>query len=134
MSAALCLAVGMAIRAVLPIDAFTLAWTHSIEKIRWEEDWRVGSGELRLAAARVRGSGAGMEPPEGAELRNGVWHWRPVLAPLARLHLAISPYTDDYQLCTAAAGCRSLTAIAGISRNPDTLDLVACPQPDRHPS
>lgn len=125
MSAALCLAVGMAIRAVLPIDSFTLAWKHSIEKIRWEEDWRIDAEGLRLVAARVQGSGAGMEPPAGAELSNGRWHWHPSLPPMTRLHLAVSPYTDDYQLCTAA-GCGSLTALAGISREPGTIDLLAC--------
>ena len=126
MSAALCLAVAMTIRAALPIDAFTLAWTHSIEKIGWEEDWRVDGHRLRLVAARVRGSGAGMEPPAGARLRDGVWEWQPTLAPLARLRLAVSPYTDDYRLCTAEAGCRSLTALAGIGREPAGIDLLPC--------
>jgi hypothetical protein len=36
----LCLAAG-ALSAVLAINAFTLSWIHSIEKIRWEEDWRI---------------------------------------------------------------------------------------------
>ncbi|HCN88979.1 MAG TPA: DUF1850 domain-containing protein, partial [Oxalobacteraceae bacterium] len=36
----LCLAAaGLAI--TLPLQAFTLGWTHSIEKIRWEEDYRI---------------------------------------------------------------------------------------------
>jgi hypothetical protein len=52
-------------------------WTHSIEKIRWEEDWRIEDGALHLVEARIRGSGAGMEPPAGAVLKNGVWHYRP---------------------------------------------------------
>ena len=130
MAAALCLAVNMAIRAALPLDAFTLSWTHSIEKTRWEEDWRVDGDRLRLVAARVQGSGAGMEPPQGAVLSDGSWHWRPALAPIARLRLAVSPYTDDYRLCAtkgAQQQCRPLTELAGIDRQPGTIDLLACP-------
>ena len=26
---------------VLAVSAFTLSWTHSVEKVRWEEDWLV---------------------------------------------------------------------------------------------
>jgi hypothetical protein len=58
----LCLAAG-AVAASLAIDSFTLSWIHSIEKIRWEEDWRIEAGALVVTEARIRGSGAGMEPP-----------------------------------------------------------------------
>ena len=61
----LCLAAG-AITASLAIQAFTLAWAHSIEKIRWEEDWRVEENQLHLVEARIKGTGAGMEPPPDA--------------------------------------------------------------------
>jgi hypothetical protein len=60
----LCLAAG-ALSAVLAVNAFTLSWIHSIEKIRWEEDWRIEAGALVIDEARIRGSGAGMEPPPG---------------------------------------------------------------------
>ena len=33
----LCIVSG-SLLAALPLTAFTLAWTHSIEKTRWEED------------------------------------------------------------------------------------------------
>jgi hypothetical protein len=59
----LCLAAGAA-GAVLAVNGFTLAWMHSIEKIRWEEDWRIVGRELVITEARIRGTGAGMEPPE----------------------------------------------------------------------
>ena len=36
----LCLASAGAVK-MLSIAAFTLAWTHSIEKIEWQEDWRI---------------------------------------------------------------------------------------------
>ena len=58
---------------VLAVSAFTLSWTHSVEKTRWEEDWRVTPAGLEIVEARVKGSGAGMEPPEGAVLKDGWW-------------------------------------------------------------
>src|SRR3979409_864590 len=58
----LCLA-SAGIVKTLAVAAFTLAWTHSIEKVEWQEDWRVTPQGLELAQARVKGSGAGLEPP-----------------------------------------------------------------------
>jgi len=72
----LCLGLAGAVWAELPAPSFTLAWTHTIEKIRWEEDYRVTAEGLVLGEARVKGSGAGMEIPDGAELRNGSWHYQ----------------------------------------------------------
>jgi hypothetical protein len=57
----LCLGLAGSIWAQLPVANFTLAWNHSIEKIRWEEDYRVTAQGLVLEQARVRGNGAGME-------------------------------------------------------------------------
>ncbi|MDZ4251181.1 MAG: DUF1850 domain-containing protein [Sulfuritalea sp.] len=102
----LCLAAG-ALAASLAIESFTLSWIHSIEKIRWEEDWRIVGHSLVLTEARVRGSGAGMEPPAGSVLKNGVWHYRPQLPPQAVLRLTHSPYTAGYTLCTPTV-CRPL--------------------------
>ncbi len=107
----LCLASG-ALSAYIATSAFTLAWTHSIEKQRWEEDWRVEAGTadtppvLHLLEGRIRGSGAGMEPPDDARLENGVWRY-PVGRRLAQLELAHSAYTAGYTLCVAAH-CRPL--------------------------
>lgn len=102
----LCLATG-AVAVTLAIQSFTLAWTHSIEKVRWEEDWRIAGRQLEIVEARIRGSSAGMEPPADAVLRNGVWHYRPAVAPIDRLTLANSAYTAGYELCTAGT-CRLL--------------------------
>ena len=68
-----CIAAGGAVVA-LALQTFTIAWAHSIEKIRWEEDYRVEGTMLRLVEARIRGDGAGMEPPPGSRFENGVWH------------------------------------------------------------
>ena len=106
MSLGLCLAAGL-LTVSLPVTEFTLAWTHSIEKIRWEEDWRIEGTQLRIIAARIRGTGAGMEPPADSVLRDGVWHYRPAIAPMDKLTLANSTYTADYELCSAG-DCRPL--------------------------
>ncbi|MEZ5616352.1 MAG: DUF1850 domain-containing protein [Rhodocyclaceae bacterium] len=119
----LCIAAG-ALVATLAVDAFTLAWTHSIEKVRWEEDWRIEAGQLHLVEARIRGSGAGMEPPEGAVLEKGVWRYRPALAPLERLRLAHSTFARGYELCFDGR-CRPLAELAGRAEN-EPVDLFAC--------
>jgi hypothetical protein len=85
--------------AELPVPAFTLAWQHTIEKVRWEEDYRVTPEGLLLGEARVKGSGAGMEIPADAELREGSWHYQRQLAPLQPLRLGRTPEAGDYQLC-----------------------------------
>ncbi len=119
-----CLAAG-ALAATLASDSFTLAWTHSIEKIAWEEDWRVEAGALRVLAARVRGSGAGMEIPDSAILRDGVWHYRPQVAPQERLLLAHSPYAVAYRLC-ANGKCQPLdAALPGLPAQA-TVQLSPC--------
>lgn len=103
----LCLGLAGVVWAQVPTMEFTLAWTHTIEKIRWEEDYRLGVDGLYLDAARIRGTGAGMEVPDGAVLRNGSWEYRPRLPPLPLLRLGRTPEAGDYQLCQSGA-CRPL--------------------------
>jgi hypothetical protein len=108
----LCIATALgAMLAALPVERFTLAWTHSVEKIHWEEDYELRDGRLHLTAARVRGHGAGMEIPEGARRRGDAWEYRPATAPLAVLTLAASPYGGDYELCVEGR-CRRLRELA----------------------
>jgi len=121
----LCLAAG-AISAVLAIDGFTLSWIHSIEKIRWEEDWRIEAGALVITEARIRGSGAGMEPPHGSELRNGVWHYRPQLPPQKLLRLTHSSHVAGFTLCTSQL-CQPLADhLPGMDNNA-VIELRECP-------
>jgi hypothetical protein len=98
---------------VLAASAFTLAWTHSVEKTRWEEDWRVTPAGLQLVAARVEGTGAGMEIPDGAVLEGGVWTYRPSLPPQKALLLARSGATGQgWELC-ADGQCLAIGTEAG---------------------
>jgi hypothetical protein len=121
----LCLAAG-AVTATLAIESFTLAWTHSIEKIRWEEDWRIEGKTLLIAEARIRGTGAGMEPPPNAVFKDGSWHYHPTVGALAQLRLAHTPYTPGYDLCVAGK-CGPLADRLPGAENPSTIVLEVCP-------
>ncbi|WP_353859347.1 DUF1850 domain-containing protein [Azospirillum formosense] len=125
MSVALCLsALGGAVLAALPGPAFTLSWTHSVERTEWREDWRIEDGRLVLIEARVKGTGAGMEPPQGARLAEGWWIWVPAVPPLERLVLAASSHTPDHRLC-AGEECRPLHGWIG-GPVPSPLELKPC--------
>jgi hypothetical protein len=112
------------VTAFLSADAFTLRWQHSVEHTSWEEDYRVEGTRLVLAEARVQGSGAGMEPPAGAELDEGAWRYRPDLPALAELRLAVSPW-GDHELCVARQ-CWPLSRLAGV-RDGDSAVAVVRP-------
>lgn len=116
-----CLMVGAAVLTLAAPD-FTLTWRHSVEKVEWRETWRVEAEGLRLVAAAVKGSGAGMEPGDGARLEAGWWVWSPDLPPVARLALAASGATGaGWQLCDGG-GCREIGAEPGTA-----VVLTPCP-------
>ncbi|SOC12783.1 DUF1850 domain-containing protein [Rhodobacter maris] len=118
-----CLLAGALTLALGADAAFSLEWTHSVEQTRWHEEWRVVAGALVLTRAAVKGSGAGMEPGEGARLENGWWVWEPTAAPVDELILAASGLTPSaWRLCTPA-GCVALGA-----RSSDPLLLRPCPE------
>lgn len=121
---ALCLAAGAA-SVHLALASFTLSWTHSVEKILWEEDWRVAGQGLVLEESRVRGSGAGMDPPEGAVLEAGSWHYRPDLPPLPELILARSGATADWRLCIKG----TCTPLGELLPDPDAPRVILRPCP-----
>jgi hypothetical protein len=110
-------AAGLAV--VTSSDSFALAWTHSVEKVEWREDWRVRSGRLMLHEASVMGSGAGMEPPPEAVLQGGRWVWHPEIV-MEEIVLARSDFTTDWRLCVDG-DCRDLPKEKGQTR------FRACP-------
>lgn len=92
--------------------SFMLQWTHSVEKIPWQEDWQVTPAGFVLTEARIQGSGAGMEPPEGATLHNGWYHYVPKIPPRPHIILAASGATvSGWKLCTNGQ-CYELGATA----------------------
>jgi hypothetical protein len=98
---------------VIATSAFTLSWTHSVEKVKWRESYAVTEHGLVLGEAAVKGSGAGMEPGEGAVLNDGWWVWHPPAKPLTRLALAASGATGSgWRLCHLG-GCVELGALSG---------------------
>jgi hypothetical protein len=110
---ATCLIAG-AMTLALASPGFTLSWTHSVEKITWRESWAITGTGLRLTEAAVKGSGAGMEPGDGAVLRNGWWVWVPDLPEQAELHLAASGATGaGWRLCDSAGTCHEIGAAPG---------------------
>ena len=121
--AALCLAAG-ALHVTIPTRHFTLRWQHSIEKIEWDEDYVVAGQWLMLSGARIRGSGAGMDPPPRAWLERGVWHYRVADPWRHELVLARSSYVQDYDLCVNGH-CQPLSHWIPVEAGPTTITSCA---------
>ena len=119
-----CLIVAGVVRATLPGPEFTLAWTHSVEKTSWQETYRINDDRLLLAEARVEGSGAGMEAPPGAQLRDGRWTWQP-RSVHPELRLTESTFTRDYTLC-AGGRCADLGERIGNTAEGQVVTVRAC--------
>ena len=96
----------------IPVQQFTLAWIHTIEKVRWEEDYAVDAfadgAILKAVAARVRGSAAGMEPPPDAQLKNGWYAYKPQISQPKVLRLTRSAFAADYEFCSGGR-CRPMS-------------------------
>ena len=112
---------GLGQTVALAAAVFSLSWTHSAEGTRWQETWRVSEAGLLLMEARVEGSGAGMEPSQGAVLRDGSWVFRPELPPQEKLILAASGTTRDGWILCVDDTCRTLGARPG-----EPITLRAC--------
>ena len=121
-------AAGLAVQIAAP--AFTLVWTHTVEKSRWEEDWRIAGNQLLLVRARVQGSGAGMEPAPDARLDGSFYVWEPTTPPIPELVLRRAAQAGDWQLC-AAGRCASLSDWLGRDADPVRVapaeDAGGCP-------
>ena len=120
----LCLASAGVVKT-LSIAAFTLVWTHSIEKTEWQEDWQTTPQGLQLVQARVKGSGAGMEPPPQARLVDGWFQWQPNRAPMPEVVLGNSGAAGEWRLCDKG-NCRTLSEILGHPVGPNVTTMRAC--------
>ena len=120
----LCLASAGAVK-MLTVAAFTLAWTHSIEKVEWQEDWRITPAGLELVEARVKGSGAGMELPPEARLSGGWFRWKPARPIVPEVTLGNSGAAGEWRLCTAGK-CRTLSDILGHPVGANATTMRAC--------
>jgi len=120
----LCL-VSAGVIKTLSIAAFTLAWTHSIEKVEWQEDWRVTTQGLELAQARVKGFGAGMEPPPEARLVDGWFQWRPQRPPMPEVILGNSGAAGEWRFCHDG-NCRTLSEILERPVGTNVTTMTAC--------
>ncbi|WP_103332728.1 DUF1850 domain-containing protein [Pseudotabrizicola formosa] len=99
---------------------FSLHWTHSVEKTEWVEAWELRPHGLRLVQARIKGSGAGMEPGPGAVQQDGWWVWSPGTE-VSSLHLAASGSTGaGWRLCDGAI-CHTLGALSA-----DPIRIAPC--------
>lgn len=115
-----CLLVG-AVAMSLASPTFDLRWTHSVERVDWVERWEVTATGLRLAEARVKGSGAGMEPGGGAVLHEGWWVWSPGTR-VTELRLAASGATGaGWRLCDAVR-CHDIGLVPG-----EPIVIAPCP-------
>jgi hypothetical protein len=114
-TAALCITAG-GTTTVVPTERFTLAWEHSVEKVLWEEDYRIAGEWIYMTGARIRGSGAGMEPPDGAVLFRGAWHFRGHVRWFREILLAGSEFGGAYRLGVGAGDGEEILALQGPSR------------------
>lgn len=124
---ALCLAAaGVALQ--LAVTSFTLSWNHTIEHLPWREDWRVDGDRLRLETVHIKGSGAGMEPPPEARLKDGWYVWHPMETRaeiVLRRAVGHGEAVGDWQLCAGDEPCAALGALVGATADP--VRLYPCP-------
>jgi hypothetical protein len=123
----LCL-ISAGIVKTLSLVAFTLVWTHSVEKTDWQEDWRITPQGLELVQARIKGSGAGMEPAPGARLVDGWFQWQPKRAPMPQVVLANSGAAGEWRLCHHGK-CRALSDVFGHPIGVNVTVMRRCEEP-----
>ncbi len=85
----LCILAGTKI-TTFAVSFFTLTWFHSVEKTEWQEDWKIINSKLKIVEARIKGSGAGMEPPENSKLVKGWYVYSPKVSTKDEILLATS--------------------------------------------
>lgn len=120
----LCLVAGNVV-VRLAVSSFTLGWVHSIERMPLEDAFVVERDALRIVESRIKGSGAGIEPAEGARLEDGWYRWVPQdgLRASVVLRRSGAAGTGDWTVCAAGA-CLPLGAL--VPGDADPVELRAC--------
>ena len=113
------------IAKALQVTAFTLVWTHSVQKTDWQEDWQVSAGGLTLVEARIKGSSAGIDPPAEARLVDGWWRWQPPPVNRSEVVLAHSAAAGDWRICRSET-CTPLHQIMGPGTT-GPVTMLPCP-------
>jgi len=123
MSLCIALAAG-ALLEVLPAQAVTLGWVHTVERTAWEEDYLASDRGLIVSEARIESTGAGMEPPSFAVWSAGRWRYRPSLPAFESVTLANSSYAPGYRICWRSQ-CHALASLVpkGV---PVTITTAEC--------
>jgi len=106
--------------------ALTLGWTHSVEKTRWEEDYRIMPAGIVVTQDRIQGTGAGMEPPPDAKFDGTWWRYDPHTPPQPKIVLRRSGMTvSDWDICIKGA-CRAMGDYLP-DKKADPVTLTTCP-------
>lgn len=111
----LCITAGKLLLAI-PVSSFTLAWTPPGDSLRWEQQWRVSKGELRLLEAKKPRAGLALDTvltgDESAK-QNFV--------------LSNAPGAPVYELCLDGRCRPLLSLLSGIEAN-SRIEFSACPE------
>jgi hypothetical protein len=78
-----------------------------------------------MVQARVKGSGAGMEPPPEARLVDGWFQGQPKRAAMPQLVPGNSGAADEWRLCHDG-NCKSLSKIFGHPVGINVMTMSAC--------
>ncbi len=104
-------------------DALLVSWQHSVEKTQWQELYSIQTAGLYLQKVSIQGSGAGMEIPSEAILKEGHYVYHPQQF-FKQITLTYSPFTTDYRICMDNKGVESCQSLwAWINTLPQSLNL-----------
>jgi hypothetical protein len=112
----LCLASAGIVKA-LSVAAFTLVWTHSIEKVEWQEDLARYHAGIATGAGAGQGSGAWHGAAAGGAAGRRLVSMEPSAAPMTEVVLGNSGAAGEWRLC-ADGQCGRCPEIFGASGRP----------------
>lgn len=111
----LCITAGKLLLAI-PVSSFTLMWTNPADQVRWEQQWRVSKGELRLLEAKKPRAGLALDTVltgDASAKQNFV--------------LSNAAGAPVYELCLDGRCRPLLSLLPGIESN-SNIEFSACPE------